>query len=186
MLHPHVKSRRVRLRPTTADDSATFYRTLLHAGVESLPPRAAIEQEFAHLDALFLLERRDTGEVIGYSTLHGHNPAGHIEIGLYTDTTRARHGVGGEGLVLTMNYGFAVYDVGKMIVRTTEASFSGIGEEFDAEGREGVLPDHLYFRGGLWDLHCFAMRRAEWEEYMEHVGPVLRRHAGRAAPTNGR
>lgn len=177
MLYPHVKSRRVALRPATAANGSTFYRTLLNAGVESPPPMEEIEQDFAHLDALFLLERRDNAEIIGYSTLHRLNQAGHIEVGLYTDTARAKHGVGGEGVVLTINYGFAAFNVSKMIVRTTKASFAGIGEAFDADGREGVLPDHLYFRGGMWDLHCFAMQRAEWEEYMQHVGPVLKRFA---------
>ncbi len=78
--------------------------------------------------------------------------------------------------MLTINYGFATYNVDKMIVRTTEASFDGIGAAFDADGREGELPGHLYFRGRLWHLHSFAMQRAEWDEYMEHLGPVIVRN----------
>ncbi|WP_158890372.1 GNAT family N-acetyltransferase [Amycolatopsis anabasis] len=173
MLYPHTKSRRTVLRPTTTANSETFYKTLLRAGIESLPPMDSIAEDFACLDALFLVERRDNGEVLGYSTLHRSNTAGHIEMGLYTDTTRARYGIGGEAVVLTINYAFATLNIDKMIVRTTEASFAGLGEALDNEGLEGVLPGHLYFRGNLWDLHCYAMRRAEWEEYMHHVGPVL-------------
>lgn len=172
-LHPHTCARRVRLRPASAADGATFYRTLLAAGVESLPPPDRIAEDFASVTALFLIERRADGETIGYSTLHNRGRAGHLEAGLYTDTSRARHGLGGEATVLTINYGFATYPIDKMIVRTTEASFDGIADAFDAEGAEGALRDHLYFRGRTWDLHAFAFGRAEWLEYMRHVEPVI-------------
>lgn len=172
MLHTHTRSRRVDLVPTTADDSATFYRTLVASGIESPPAPSAIAADFAQVNALFLVHRRDSGDIIGYSTLHNLG-ACHIEAGLYTDTSRSRHGIGGEAVVLTINYGFAAFRVDKMIVRTTEASFDGIGAAFDADGREGRLPGHAFFRGRPWDVHAFAMHRAEWEEYISHVAPAI-------------
>jgi RimJ/RimL family protein N-acetyltransferase len=173
LTYPHAKSRRIALRPATAADSETFYRTLLSTGIESLPSIDTIAEDFGGLDALFLIESRATGEVFGYSTLHGHNEAGHIEMGVYTDTERARHGMGVEALMLTINYAFLAFNVDKLYIRTTEASFAGVDDYMGKEGWEGTFFEHLYFQGTYWNLHSYVMLRSEWVDYGREMAPLL-------------
>ncbi|MFF0744474.1 GNAT family N-acetyltransferase [Streptomyces sp. NPDC004111] len=171
VLFPHTRSRRLELRPASADDRAEFVRTLLRTGIESVTPARAR----ASLDscASFLVALRTSGDVIGFSTLHGLDPAGHLRSGLYLDPARARFGVGAEGMYLTTNYAFAAFPVAKLLGQTTEATFGSIGVANDDEAK-GVLEEHLYFRGRHWNLHNFEVTRDEWDFLADgHLGDVL-------------
>jgi hypothetical protein len=157
----------VELRPASASDGTVFLQTLLDAGLESFRFAANSAEGFKRLDAMFLVLRRGGDEVLGFSTLHGISPAGHIRNGVYLDPRRAKLGIGSEAVQLTINYAFAMFNVDAMIVQTTEASFAGFGLTDDDSQKEGVLAEHLYFRGRLWDLHSYRVRRADWESYVD-------------------
>ncbi|MEV4011784.1 GNAT family protein [Nonomuraea angiospora] len=155
------------LRPASASDSAVFLQTLLEAGLESFRFAANAAEGFKRLNAMFLVVHRNSGDVLGFSTLHGISQAGHIRNGVYLDPRRAKLGIGSEAVQLTINYAFAMFDIAAMIVQTTEASFAGFGLTDDDSQKEGVLAEHLYFRGRLWDLHSYRVRRADWESYVD-------------------
>ncbi|MBK1787851.1 GNAT family N-acetyltransferase [Prauserella sp. ASG 168] len=122
-----------------------------------------MEETLRRFDALFLILRRGTNEVLGFSTLQARSPAGHIRSGIYLDPAKARFGVGSEATHLTINYAFATFDLEKMILQTTEASFGGFGTALDPEEQEGILREHLYFRGRHWDLHSYKVTRDDWD-----------------------
>ncbi|MBZ2409380.1 GNAT family N-acetyltransferase [Streptomyces albidoflavus] len=165
MLFPHTRSRRLELRPATAADTAEFTRTLLRTGIESVSPAGA--RRSLDASAAFLVALRDSGDVIGFSTLHGLDAAGHLRSGAYLDPARARLGVGAECIYLTINYAFAMFPVDKLLAQTTEATFDSVGVNPRDNDAKAVLRDHLYFRGRHFDLHSFEITRAEWEQYVE-------------------
>ncbi len=174
MIYPHATSRRIVLQPATAQDSALFLKTLLRTGLESFRPAASAVGMFRILNAAFLVTHRHSRMVLGFSTLHGLDPAGHIRCGIYLDPQKARLGVGAEATQLLINYAFASFNVDRVIAQTTEASFSAFGLTVDGELEREVLPEHLYFRGQLWDLHTFQMRRSDWEAHIERTpGGIL-------------
>ncbi|NUK25070.1 GNAT family N-acetyltransferase [Streptomyces lunaelactis] len=171
MLFPHTRSRRLELRPASADDRSEFVRTLLRTGIESVTParaRATLDSS-----AAFLVALRSSGDVVGFATLHGLDPAGHLRSGLYLDPERAKYGVGAEGMYLTTNYAFAAFPVDKLLGQTTEATFGSIGVTNDDEAK-GVLDEHLYFQGRHWNLHNFEVTRSEWNVLVDgRLGNVL-------------
>lgn len=168
MIFPHTTSRRIVLRPATTADQARFTRTLLRTGIESFRP-AAVPTATAPVmyNASFVVVRRVGDEVLGFSTLHGYDPAGHIRSGVYLDPSSARLGVGAEALYLSINYAFAAFDIDKVIAQTTEASFDAFGLTPEDNQSGSILPGHLYFRGRLWDVHNFQLTRREWEDYID-------------------
>ncbi|MFC4534473.1 GNAT family N-acetyltransferase [Sphaerisporangium dianthi] len=174
---PILESRRVRLRPAGADDGVVLYRILLRLGLSTLPTQEAFLSEFAgHAAAQFRIERRDTGEVVGFSSLHELDPAGHVDLGVYTDPAKILPGLGAEAGILTINYAFATWNIHKVYIRTTRASIPSMGLSINLLAEEGVLRDHLYFQGTLWDLHIFAMYREKWMEFdaertIRHLAP---------------
>ncbi|TKK79064.1 GNAT family N-acetyltransferase [Herbidospora galbida] len=167
MLFPHTRSRRVTLSPASSLDGAAFFRALLESGLESFRFAANASEGFKRLDAMFLVRRNTTGDVLGFSTLHGLSTAGHIRNGVYLDPARSKLGIGSEAVQLTINYAFAAFPIEQMIVQTTEASFARFGLGDDETQKEGVLPEHLYFRGRLWDLHSYRIHRHDWESYVD-------------------
>ncbi|MET9294033.1 GNAT family protein [Streptomyces sp. NPDC003077] len=163
-MFPHTESRRVRLDPATADSAReAMLGTLLRTGIESLRPSDGPAGLMANACAAFLVRQRASGSVLGFSVLHGLNPAGHVKCGIYLDPERTRLGLGAEAAHLTYNYAFAVFAIEKVIVQTTQASFASFGLKDNAPRKTAVLEDHLYFRGRHWDLHTYEIRREEWE-----------------------
>ncbi len=153
------------LNPATTADQASFFQTRLRAGIESFRPGGPQGGGGMQYDAAFLVRRRTDEERLGFATLHGLNPAGHIKCGIYLDPQRTQLGVGSEAVHLSINYAFAVFNVDRVIAQTTEASFDAFGVNTSDEGK-CVLPEHLYFRGRAWDLHTFEIARDGWEEYV--------------------
>lgn len=163
MLTAHMQSRRVTLQPATPADGMTFYGTLIATGVESVPSLTDA-MKLGGSAAMFLVTKRTTGEVIGFSTLHGADQAGRLKCGVFLGD--ARFGIGWEALLLTINYGFAMFPITVMIVETTEASFQRFGLPSDGgsdDEKQAVLENHVYFRGRYFDLHSYVIERREWE-----------------------
>ncbi|MEU9035222.1 GNAT family protein [Streptomyces sp. NPDC048352] len=175
MLFPHTASRRLAFRPASTRHHSELVRTMLRTGIESVSPSARGEgRDLSKCDAAFVVTARGSGDVLGFSTLHGLNPAGHVKSGVYLDPRRARLGVGSEAIYLTINYAFAMFDVDKVIAQTTEATFGSVGLTPDSSQATAVLREHLYFRGRHWDLHTFELGRAEWERHVDGaLGGVL-------------
>ncbi|GLX23034.1 hypothetical protein Slala02_63160 [Streptomyces lavendulae subsp. lavendulae] len=175
MLFPHTASRRLVFRPASTGHHSDLLRTMLRTGIESVSPSArGGERDLSRCDAAFLVTSRSSGDVLGFSTLHGLDAAGHVKSGVYLDPLRARLGVGSEAIYLTINYAFAMFDVAKVVAQTTEATFGSVGLTTDGSEATAVLRDHLYFRGRHWDLHTFELGRDEWERHVDgELGGVL-------------
>ncbi|WP_164414824.1 GNAT family N-acetyltransferase [Streptomyces salinarius] len=174
MLFPHTWSRRLELRPASAADQTAFTRTILRTGIESISPSSRNSAPSSRRSsAAFLIAHRKSGNVIGFSTLYGMDPAGHLRSGIYLDPARSKLGVGSEGIYLTINYAFAMFNIEKVITQTTEATFASLGLASRNSEAKGLLDEYLYFRGRHWDLHSFQIERAEWERHvaadLDHV-----------------
>ncbi|MFE6690674.1 GNAT family N-acetyltransferase [Streptomyces sp. NPDC057743] len=168
MLFPHTTSRRLAFRPASAADHADLIRTMLRTGIESVSPSGrAGNRDLSACDAAFLVTRRGSGDLLGFSTLHGLDQAGHVKAGVYLDPERARLGVGSEAIYLTINYAFAMFAIDKVIAQTTAATFGSVGIAPEDDTATAVLSDFLYFRGRHWDLHTFQLERAEWERHVD-------------------
>lgn len=167
-IFPHTMSRRVVLKPATDSDHAGFLQTLMRTGIESVRPAGTPAVSLARrCDAAFLVTLRGTGDSIGFGTLHGLDPAGHIRCGIYLDPRRSRFGVGAEAVHLLVNYAFAAFNVSRVLTQTTEASFSAFGLSTEDSRIQGSLPNHLYFRGQLWDLYNGQIERRAWDRYID-------------------
>lgn len=186
MIFPHTVSRRVFLRPASATDHRGFFRTLLRTGFESFRPAdLPVRQLLRGLNAVFVVHHRATGEELGFSALLGHDQAGHMRCGLYLDKDRLRLGIGSEAVYLTINYAFGMFPIDRLITQTTEVSAASFGLGFSRSDRDGILEDHLYFRGSSWDLHTFHIDRDDWEARIdgELPGVLPSGYSWREAPT---
>lgn len=175
LLFPYVETRRVRLRAASASDGTDTYELFLRNGMNNLPNMdmflAAYSREFAahsayarDLAAHFAIQQRRNEVDVGFGNLFELSPAGHIEVGLYTDLTKADVGIGAEATLLLINYAFATWRVRKVYARTTDAALRFFGGTLGSIARrEAVLPEHQYFRGLLWDIYIYAIYRADWE-----------------------
>ncbi|TBL45478.1 N-acetyltransferase [Verrucosispora sp. SN26_14.1] len=176
MIFPYTMSRRIVLNPATAADRANFYQHVLRTGLGSSRQSGRATNADSRPHATFLVALRSSGEVLGFSALHALDPAGHIRLGVYLDTRRARLGIGSEAVNLSINYAFATLDIDKIIVQTTQVSFASFGVRPGNNSERAVLPEHVYFRGRLWDLHSFEILRQEWIEEANLDGVLLTRH----------
>ncbi|MCK9874149.1 GNAT family protein [Nocardiopsis dassonvillei] len=173
LIYPHLESRRIKLVPGSI--SRESYEIFLQSGIESLPTLDRYLEEFRpdEVSAYFYVDLQATGERVGVTTLHAMNPnAGHIEAGLYIgDKGKGAPGVGHEAGLLTINYAFAMWNVRKVYIKTTEASIPSLGSKLGNLKREAILPDHFFFCGRLWDVHIYAVYRVDWEA---GIGEYLR------------
>jgi RimJ/RimL family protein N-acetyltransferase len=160
-------SRRIQLRPATTSDQTRFVETLLRTGLESFRPTTAGTARATSWNAAFLVTRRADAQVLGFSTLHGLDQAGHIRSGIYLDPQRSGFGIGSEAVALSINYAFAMFDIDTVLAQTTEASFGSFGMTAEDIDKGSVMYDHLFFRGKHWDLHTFRISREEWQRYLE-------------------
>lgn len=168
MLFPHTTSRRITLDPAGAADLTEFRQTLLRTGLESVRVARVPAAALARCQAAFQIVRRRNDQVVGFSTLHALDPAGHIRCGIYLEPQHARLGVGSEAVHLLINYAFASFDIERVVTQTTEASFAAFGLTTEDGIPEATLREHLYFRGRLWDLHGGVVLRSSWEEYIDN------------------
>jgi RimJ/RimL family protein N-acetyltransferase len=168
MLFPHTESRHIALRPARGADAATVYEILFRLGTRPLPMIDAFVEVFGRgLSACFLVVRRDTDEVVGFSTLTDLAAAGHVQADIALSAGQPDE-IRTEASALTVNFAFAMWRTRKVYIHTTDpepASF-GIGQEraslLTVEAR---LPDHTFFHGRLWDVHIVAVHREEWDTH---------------------
>jgi len=174
-LFPHVETQRVKLRAATASDGTDNYELFLRNGMNNLPNLdmflAAYSRDLAShsaysrdLAAHFVIRQRRNDTDVGFGGLFELSPAGHVEVGLYTEPAKADVGIGAEATLLFINYAFATWRVRKVYARTTDAALRLFGGTLASIARrEAVLPEHQYFRGLLWDVYIYAFYRADWE-----------------------
>ncbi|NRQ31690.1 GNAT family N-acetyltransferase [Nonomuraea sp. NN258] len=171
-----VETPRTKLVPADVSDGTALYDLLLDLGLHSMPSREAFLASFDAGD-YFSVHACRTGQVVGYANLHSPDPAGHVQMGIFTDPAKAGYGIGGEAMILLVNYAFAKWsELRKIYFSTTEASLERLG--VGNLPYEAALPDHLYFRGRLWTVYIYALHRRVWEE---QSGPLLDRMLGRPA-----
>ncbi len=175
LLFPYVETRRVRLRAVTVGDADDEYDLFLRNGMNNLPNLdmwlASYSKDLAEHSsyardraAHFVIQQLRDGSDVGFGGLFELSPAGHVELGLYTDLTKADLGIGAEAVLLLYNYAFATWRVRKVYARTTDAAIGFFGGTLGSIARrEATLPEHQYFRGLLWDIYIYAVYRADWE-----------------------
>lgn len=166
MLYPYTETQRIVLRPAETADGAEIYHLLLRLGLNSLPRLDEFVATFDHgAAAIFAIHLRHDNQVVGFGTIQQLDPDGHVQVGIFTDAERAKYGIGGEAMMLLINYAFATWTfVRKVYFLTTEASMGAFGSALATVPREATLPEHVYFAGKLWDLHWYAVYRDGWEE----------------------
>ena len=77
-IFPHTTSRRLVLHPATAADRANFFQTVVRTGHGSSRQEARPSSANSNPYAAFVVAHRTSNEVLGFSALHGLDPAGHI------------------------------------------------------------------------------------------------------------
>ncbi|HEX2047648.1 MAG TPA: GNAT family protein [Acidimicrobiales bacterium] len=182
---PSLSTSRVRLRPATRADGEAFYSLLLELGLSTLPTLDQwLDGGLGMRDAAaqFAVYRRSDDALLGFTTLYQLDPnARHVKAGVYARFEQAP-GLAAEASVLTLNYGFAMWDVRKIYFHTTEASLPHYGGAIaKVARREAVLPNHLFFRGQLWDVHVFAIYREDWAGAGARLVERLTRHVQAAS-----
>lgn len=192
MLFPHTKTRRTLLRHANPPEGVTAHDLLLKAGLNDLPSAEVFAALYAkEVSAQFTVERQDTDQVVGYVSFHHLDLSGrHVRASFLTDPATAGNGVGAEVILLTINYAFAMWNVRKIYFWTVEPDFKILHTSYDSDHKEATLPEHLYDRGELRDVHIYAVYREYWEEHGADLlnklvqSPLERRNAAAAASTD--
>jgi RimJ/RimL family protein N-acetyltransferase len=172
MLFPHTETRRIALRPASAQDAPQAYDILFALGRGGLPMIDTFVDGFGRgMSACFMVHLKDddaetaAGDVVGLTTLSEPTPAGHLRADVNLVAGQP-NGVRTDAGALTVNFAFAMWRTRKVYLHTTDASVEStgfIGEHAPMVRAEAVLPDHTYFHGRLWDVHVFAIYREDWD-----------------------
>ena len=168
MLFPHSESKRIILNPTAAEDAPLVYDILLRLGRSTLPALDVFKRTFTRgVDAQFLVQSRDSGEVVGVTTLSEQEPAGHVQVAVHINAEQPVE-IAADAAVLTVNFAFAMWRLRKVYFQTHEADLSSLGFTGDHAAMvkaEAVLPGHMFFQGRIWDMHVHAIYRDQWDEH---------------------
>ncbi|GAA0821067.1 GNAT family N-acetyltransferase [Streptosporangium amethystogenes subsp. fukuiense] len=175
MLFPYTESRQIELRPAGVKDAAKVYDILFRLGHSGLPVIDRFVDTFGQgLSACFLVHRKDTGEVVGFSTLSELAPAGHLkaDVHLAGQPDEIRMDV----VALTVNFAFAMWRTRKVYFHATDPGIENLGfaepHALMVEA-EAVLPRHTYFHGQVLDVHVFAIYREAWDvhgvDLLKHI-----------------
>lgn len=175
-LTPHLRTRRVALRPAGPESGRTVYRFLTDFGTTALgDPDTFAAAIVGDVNAWFTIHVVKRDQPVGFAMLQKLRPGRHVEVGIYTDDDQTPLGAGAEATMLLVNYAFAAFDVHKVYSVTTENSRDGFGVAFDSERLEAVLRDHFYFQGRLWDAYHYAVGREDWcdggAQFVERLVP---------------
>ena len=147
--------------------AVTVHDLLLKAGLSNLPTA----ETFASLcmkevSAQFTVERRDTGQTVGFVSFHHLDLSGqHVRASFRTDPALAGNDLAAEVILMTINYAFASWNIRKIYFWTTDTDLQSFPTAFSSTHREATLPEHLYDRGALQDVHIYATYREQWEEH---------------------
>jgi hypothetical protein len=165
VLFPYLATKRTTLRPTPTVNGELTYDLLEQAGLQKLPDRDDfISTHTTAIAMQFMVEQR--GDVVGISSLrHLDMAGGHVRADIFTDPSKARHGVPMEVMFLTVNYAFAMWNLRKVYFWTPDDGFGSFAQDQLLIRREGTLPDHLFTDGQPADMHIFAIYRDQWDEH---------------------
>lgn len=168
MLFPYTESRRIALRTASDQDAPRVYDILFRLGRGNLPLIDTFVAAFGRgMSAGFLIQQRDTDDVVGFSSLSELTPAGHILAETHLVAGQSDE-VRMDANALTANFAFSMWRTRKVYFHATETDVAnlGFGGEHAAMVRtEAVLPDHTYFHGRLWDVHVLAIYRDQWDTH---------------------
>lgn len=166
MLFPYVESKQIVLRPATAEHGRRLYEILLAVGRTALPTLDVfIETQLQGVAARFLVMRRDSDEVIGFTEVRELDAAGHARVAIHLEPECGVE-LYGDAVALTVNFAFSMWRLHKVYLHShvPDPGSVGFGDDRATLARyQAVLPDHAYFQGRLWDLHVFAVHRSVWD-----------------------
>ncbi|MDI6105188.1 hypothetical protein QLQ12_42045 [Actinoplanes sp. NEAU-A12] len=166
MLFPHTESQRITLTSARAADAGQVYEILFQLGRAGLPMVDTFVEAFGQgLAACFLVRRKDTGEVVGFTSLTELSPAGHVQAEVYVAAGH-RDELLVDATMLTANFAFSMWRTRKVYFYTTEKASVALGVDGDhltMVREEAVLPSHAYFHGRRWDVNVLAIYRDQWD-----------------------
>ncbi|WP_121188204.1 GNAT family N-acetyltransferase [Nocardiopsis sp. Huas11] len=178
MLTLHLETPRITFRAMQEESVPELYNLLMKLGLESLPSLDEYTEGYRKvvedgLVEMIEIELKQTGETVGFGSIREHDPAGHVKLGIFTDSERLPVGVGAEAMMMLVNYSFATWeDLRKVYAMTTEASLKSFSSALATSPREALLSEQMYFQGRAWDLHYFSVTRSSWTA---HGRPILDR-----------
>ncbi|MEU4806641.1 GNAT family protein [Actinosynnema sp. NPDC023587] len=166
MLFPYVESKRIVLRPATGADGAEVYDVLFRAGAPGLPALDVFLDRFERgVQAQFLVYRRDSDDLVGHAALSDLAVAGHVRAAVFAAADPGE-GIAADAAALLVNFAFAMWRIRKVYFEShlaDLAEFGFTGDRAAVVRTEAVLPEHLWFRGRLWDQYVHAVYREHWD-----------------------
>lgn len=167
-----LEARRVRLRPFMVEDLDWFYALMLDPAVNrrfrwgGATPHPE-EVAGAAWDGLcqFAVERRRTGEPIGFATLFAADMRhGFASAAVLVAPHARRWAEGLEGFALLVDYAFRTWPLRKVYSEVLDESYaqfrSGADRFFTVEGCKRA---HQFADGRYQDLYTLAIHRDTWE-----------------------
>ena len=134
-----------------------------HRGTTPSPERF-VQSLWDGVLAQFVVERRDTGAVVGLVVAYDANPRHrYVSLALAATAEEIGHGRMMEAGALFVNWLFTMWDYHKIYAESIEFNYqsfaSGAGKLFQIEGR---LKEHEFYGGRRWDLLQLAIYRRDW------------------------
>lgn len=168
MLFPHTESSRIALRPAGAADARQAYDLLFQLGRSALPLVDTYMAAFGQgTIGCFMIQRKDTEEIVGFSTLSDLTPGGHLRIDVNMAAGQPAE-MRTDAIALSVNFAFAMWRTRKVYFHSTEVGAESLGfagKHAKMVREEAVLPDYAYFHGRLWDMHILAVYREQWDTH---------------------
>jgi RimJ/RimL family protein N-acetyltransferase len=184
---PPLATRRVGLRAMQPDDLHFLYdlATAEQVGFRwrfrgFIPSYETFVHSLTHdVLAQFLVVHPETGRQLGYVVAYRTDPRNrYTHIGIVMIPSLIGKGVGGEALILFVNYLFATWSLRKIYAEIPEFNYgavaSGSGRFFREEAK---LRRHLFYGGNYWDQYVVAIYRDEWEA-MDAIDEFLKSTSG--------
>jgi RimJ/RimL family protein N-acetyltransferase len=161
-----METRQIRLKPAGAADARLVYEILFRLGRGGLPLIDDFAESFGRATAAaFLLQNKDTQEIVGICTLAElAPPAGHVRAEVTLSAGQPEE-FRLEATALITNFAFSMWRIRKVYFHSTDPaeSLGFAGEHSSMVRPEAVFPDHVYFYGRLWDVHVLAIYREQWD-----------------------
>jgi len=171
---PALEGRHVALRPITPEEYAWLQRAELSEELSmrwrfrgaTPSPEQWAEAVWAGALAQFLVVERQSEEPAGVVAVYRPNfQQGHAALGAARFAS-ARSPVMILGIALFLRYVFACWNFRKLYMELPEYNYSqfasGLGRIFEIEG---LLREHNYFDGQLWDEVILAIYREAWAKH---------------------
>ena len=105
--------------------------------------------------------------------------SGYCSVGVVSSPSALGSGAGIAAVLLSLGYLFDVFPVRKAYFESPSFAFQDFGSAADGARYlevEGVLKDHLYFRGQYWDKIIATVTRESWDDRVGGLADrILRR-----------